>query len=375
MKICFFNVKASFKIGGLETSVWEMGKVLNSRGHEVTIYAGDTPNAKARYEDIRMVLFPFKPIEECLDLRSLFPSFGGHLRKYLERLSFGHSAFSALIEGEFDLVVINKPTDFSTMWFARMKGMKSHVIFRSGGKDFIFGDRLFSRACNYMASCSSYNARQIQSRYKKNVNVIFNGVDNERFKVVERKGQLRQAIGIPDNAIVLMSVGRIVVWKGLNIIVSALPSCKNIYYLVVGEGPRESQLEQLAIQHGVAERVIMYGSVEHSFLPELYPEADIFVQPSVGEEAFGISVIEAMACGLPVLASDSGGLPEVVDDGVTGKIVQSGNVKAWASAINQLGADQGLRISMGEAGARRVKSLFTWESVADRFENIVSNQK
>ncbi len=113
----------------------------------------------------------------------------------------------------------------------------------------------------------------------------------------------------------------------------------------------------------VEEKVSFKGFIPQSGLAELYGNADLLMNASF-HEAFGMPLIEAMSCGLPVVASSVGGIPEVVKDGVTGALVGSGGAEAIAKAVIALLSDRPLMERMGNAGRKRVLELFTWEKAA-----------
>ena len=110
------------------------------------------------------------------------------------------------------------------------------------------------------------------------------------------------------------------------------------------------------------------GRIGHAELPQLIAEADLFVQPTVGEESFGISLVEAMACGLPVLASGVGGMTEIVVPGETGELLPPGDVPAWRSAIRGLIEDPARARALGAAGRERAVAEFTWAANARKLE-------
>lgn len=364
MRVCFFNVTASFIPGGLETYCWEVGRALARRGHQVSIVAGD--RGEPRHDEVQLIRFPFR-IEQD------WPDFGTRFRRLMERLSFAAGgALDHLVAADYDLVVVNKPFDFPILWRARRRGMKARTLFRSGGTDFFASDRYFAAAVDFWVSTSRYNAAQVEARYRRSVTVIHNGVDTERFSPAAR-GE-----GLPAyaaDARLIVSVGRLVGWKGIHVIIEALTGLpERVHYLVIGEGPERMRLERLARDRGVAERVHFLGRIPHAELPSWLACGDVFVQPSIGEEAFGISVVEAMACGLPVLASDNGGMRETVVSGKTGYLLPAGDVGAWRSALTNFLADDGARREAGAASRRRAVDEFTWAANAAAVERLVGGQ-
>jgi hypothetical protein len=156
VRICFYNVTASFLPGGLETYCWEAGRALSRRGHEVTIVAGN--RGRAWHDEVAFVQFPFRVEQD-------WPHFGNRFRRLMERLSFARHGLDHLVSAQYDAVIINKPFDFPVLWRARRRGMRSQTLFRSGGTDFFAGDRLFMGAVQHWLSSSGYNARQVEARY------------------------------------------------------------------------------------------------------------------------------------------------------------------------------------------------------------------
>ncbi len=362
MRICFYNLTAGFKSGGLETYCWEVGRALARNGHEVTLIAGE--GGPPRNPEVRLVSLPYVP-------RDRFPDLGTRFRKLAERLSFARRAMPHLIGGNFDAIVINKPYDFPAVWYARRHGFRGVAALRSGGTEHYFGDRFFGRAVDLWLSTSAYNAAQVRRRYRHDVTVVPNGVDPELFRRQARNPDIRQRFGIPPDAFLIVSVGRLVGWKGLHVVVEALTGIPNAHYLAIGDGPDRGQLEREAARLGESGRVHFAGEAQHRDLPALLNCGDIFVQPSIGEEAFGISVVEAMACGLPALVSDQGGLREIVRDGECGRLLPPGNVPAWRKALADLASDPTDVRRMSAAARRRAEESFTWNANAQRLAALL----
>src|SRR5581483_2822763 len=259
------------------------------------------------------------------------------------------------VSAGYDAVIVNKPFDFPILWRARRRGLLAQTLFRSGGRDFYAGDRLFGGAIQHWVSASRYNARQVEARYGRPVTVIHNGVDADAFAPRGRDEELRRTLGAGPGDLLVVSVSRLIGWKGVRVVIEALAALPaRVRYLVVGE-----------------ERVRFMGRVRHADLPLLLSQCEVFVQPSIGEEAFGISVVEAMACGLPVLASDNGGLPEIVVDGETGRLLPPGSVPAWRDAIASADADRARLAALGASARARARAEFTWAANAARLEAIL----
>jgi glycosyltransferase involved in cell wall biosynthesis len=140
---------------------------------------------------------------------------------------------------------------------------------------------------------------------------------------------------------------------------------------IVGDGPQRAALEQLSCRLGIAECTTFTGKVPHHEVPTRLHKLDIFVAVSRHDsESFGVAIIEALACQCPVVVSDAGGLPEVVEDRKTGIVVPKEDVEATTDAITELVTNSEKRRQMGRAGRRHVKSSYNWTSCLDRMEEV-----
>lgn len=134
---------------------------------------------------------------------------------------------------------------------------------------------------------------------------------------------------------------------------------------VVGDGPEKGDLMRLARDHVPPGKVIFHGYVPLADLPSYYAAADIYVAP-LRMETFGIAILEAMASGLPVIATRVGSVPELIDDGHEGTLVPPGDVEALADTLVDLSMDRERAEILGVAGRLRASS-YTWERVAERY--------
>ena len=175
----------------------------------------------------------------------------------------------------------------------------------------------------------------------------------------------------------LLALGRLVGRKGVATAIAALARLPEAELVVAG-GPDRRQLDgsgdyralrDAALRHGVADRVSFVGSVARPAVPALIRSADIVVCVP-WYEPFGIVPLEAMACGVPVVASSVGGLADTVVDGQTGCLVPARDPRALASALTELLADPGKRAAMGTAGVERTRRRYTWRHVAAQTEAV-----
>lgn len=177
------------------------------------------------------------------------------------------------------------------------------------------------------------------------------------------------------NAIQILSVGRLAWAKGyefaLDAIAELVKSGVTVMYSVLGEGGYRDAIVFAANQHGLIKdgSVHLAGAVPREHVRTHMKQADIFLHSAV-EEGFANAVIEAQAMGIPVVTSDAGGLPENVEDGVTGFVVPRRDPKAMAEKLALLAGDPALRKRMGEAGRKRAMELFDLRDQTEKFVRL-----
>jgi len=141
--------------------------------------------------------------------------------------------------------------------------------------------------------------------------------------------------------------------------------------VIVGGGEQYTELQALIIRLGMKERIVLAGQAGHEQIPHYLQSFDLFVVPSLTDrESFGVAAVEASACGLPVIASRVGGLPEVVLDGQTGLLVPPGDINALAAAMARLLSEPELRAQMGRAGRQFVLEHYRWADNASLMEKL-----
>lgn len=202
------------------------------------------------------------------------------------------------------------------------------------------------------------------------VRVVPLGADHEFFRPGLDTSAVRERYGLGEGRW-LLSVARLTRHKGIDTALQALarlaPDYPDLRYAVVGRGEERESLEAEARQLGVADRVRFLTEVPDRDLPGLYNAAEVYLGVSrlmeQRVEGFGISLAEASACGIPVVAGRSGGIPEAVHDGETGLLVDAEDPAAVAEALRRLLADPVLRRRLGDGGRRAVETRYNWNRV------------
>jgi glycosyltransferase involved in cell wall biosynthesis len=175
----------------------------------------------------------------------------------------------------------------------------------------------------------------------------------------------------------VLFVGRLVERKGVTHLIEAVSRLRDrsVRLVIVGDGPERPKLEDAARRLGIPDRVEFRGKVPASELQAAYARARAFVLPAVLDargdtEGLGVVLLEAMNHAAPVIASRVGGIPDIVEDGVSGLLVPPGDVAALAAGLQRVLDSPDLARRLGEAGRRRLHERFSWEAITARWEAV-----
>ncbi|MBD3379953.1 MAG: glycosyltransferase [Candidatus Omnitrophica bacterium] len=233
-------------------------------------------------------------------------------------------------------------------------------------------------------SCSEFAKDLVVNKYpgyRGKITVLTPGVDTSRFGPEWSAPGIRSRYGIPVENKVVLSVSRLSLRKGHDTVIEALSLIKDelekVTYTVIGEGEQRQNLEKLAREKGLADKIVFAGPVPEEELVYFYTDCDIFillpryVRETGSVEGFGAVFLEANACGKPVIAASSGGVPEAVIDGETGILVEPEDASGAAEALKRLLGDRDLARKMGMAGRERVLRDFDWSARAEKLWDMV----
>jgi glycosyltransferase involved in cell wall biosynthesis len=360
--------------GGQNVHVAELSAALARRGHEVAVFTRrddpalpehiDTPDG---YRVHHVPAGPAEPIPKDEMLQYM-----GEFARYLD------SRWSAdrpdVVHAHFWM------SGVATQLAARHLNLPAVQTFHAlgvvkrrhqGARDTSPPDRLkleamVARCATWVAATCTDEVFELMrmGRSRSQTSVVPCGVDIDLFHPEgpkEPRGPLHR----------IVSVGRFVPRKGFDVVIRALPGIPNAELVIVGgpnkaglnNDPEARRLRELARQLGVDNRVKLYGAVARSDMPAILRSADV-VACTPWYEPFGIVPLEAMACGVPVVASAVGGLLDTVVHDVTGRLVTPKRPDRVAEAINDLLRDEFLRRSLGAAGRDRARSRYTWDRIA-----------
>ncbi len=206
-------------------------------------------------------------------------------------------------------------------------------------------------------STGNVMAKEISKYTDKRIEIVSFGIDVEKFKPVETRVN-KEVIQIGVIKSLEYTYGIDIIIKALSIVVQ---SYQNIQLRVVGGGSLEIVYKQLVEELNLSSYVVFIGKVPYDNIVEEYQRLDVFVNPS-RFESFGVSIIEASSCGLPVIATNTGGQVELVKESETGVLIDPEDVEGLALAICHLVKNDGLRKRMGENGRKFVLENYTLKS-------------
>ncbi|MBF0586876.1 glycosyltransferase family 4 protein [Prosthecochloris sp. N3] len=215
--------------------------------------------------------------------------------------------------------------------------------------------------------------------------IIFlpNGVDTHRFRYTENYHHLEQQLSIAPGTRILLTLARVIDRKGHDTVLRAMPDILRRFpdtvYIIAGPGhpPTVRRLQALVDELGLDDHVRFTSFVDDSDLNAYYSMSDIYIMVSrtieqAGDsEGFGITFLEANACGCPVIGSYAGGIPDAVEDGVNGFLVQPDDPAAVADRVIHLLGDRRLMEKIGHNGLERVRKGFTWKQVTAKLLDAV----
>lgn len=356
MRICLISRSLPIhRPGGLEYHTLELAKGLAKRGHKIVLLTTDFPdkNVQSEYEGIHLEPIPGTlPSKYNIKFFRVLPRFIETLNRRFKFDLIHAQGFSGLTINpakiNIPLVVTIHGTLFSETALAgkvwSMLSLTEKVQALWHNKTRILMLPL------YRSTLNRANAIIVDSFFTRNeilrtqpslagkIKVVPLSIDPTRLPYID-KSDARRKLGLPTEPIIFFTVGRLHKLKGNQTVISALykvvVSTKNIpefIYLIGGVGEYRTTLQRLVEKYNLLDKVKFLGKISDEELPLYYASADVFIYPEISQPAFGLVALESLMCGTPVIATDSGAIPEVVNPTV-GEIFPAGDINALADLL------------------------------------------
>jgi len=219
---------------------------------------------------------------------------------------------------------------------------------------------IWKKSSAVIANSQGLKDLALKTMPEKEIGIIYNGIDTEQFKpqAKEKSDEFK-----------ILSTSRLIPRKGIKYLILAagqlIKKNKQIKIVLVSEGDEKEELENLAGRLGISENVQFAGSVDHAKISEFYNQADAFVMTSLNE-GMSNTMLEALASGLPIISTETGGAKELVQDGINGFLICMKNSEDLAEKISRLMANDGLRERMA-LESRKIAEKMSWKNVAEEY--------
>ncbi len=351
------------EMGGIPIYIVELARGLKQRGHvPIVVSAGGGLERRLTQEGIAHYRVPCRTSSELnpkLWVR-VFPQLLKLIRREHPDLLHAHTRVTQVLAWACHTVT---RIPFVTT---------CHGLYR-----FRIGRRFFRCWGRWVMAISGATMERLVRQYKlappHQVILVRNGVDVDRFLQPVGDGEVaffKQANGLNGDPLI-GAIARLSPIKGLDLLLKAVPPLLNdfprLQVLLVGDGPAKGQLVRLAYELGIADRVVISHPVEDTRVP--LAVIQLFVAPA-GREGFGLAIVEAMAAGVPVVATDSGGPAEILDGGKCGLLIPTGDPQAIEKGLRVLLQDPVRRGRMIEQARERARSQFDMRRVVREVETV-----
>jgi len=364
MKIAIIVEKFPPKwLAGTEIATYNIARHIAMRGHEVhvvtsldnglpkeSIYGGCYVH-RIGWRKVRFLRFALFWVKALIILRKINPDM-----VHAQNIIMGGIGFLSRKFLRKPYIVWGQGSDVYLPWLFKKEVSKTVL-----------------KNANAVIALTEDMKREIKKICDRNIFVIPNGIDLKKFENLSRK-EARSKLQIEEDEKIIIFVGTLRSVKGVKHLIQAMVAIgredTRAKLMLVGNGKERPGLEELVKELVLERQVSFIGRAPNEDVPEYMVASDVFVLPSLSE-SFGIVNLEAMASGLPIVASKVGGLPEIVRDGKNGFLVEPKNPEQIAEKVLLLLGNDELRRSISEINKEKAKD-YSWERVADRLEKVYS---
>ncbi len=373
MKVLIFSLAYPPFIGGAELAVKEITDRLS--GVEFHMI---TTNLDGKQKEV-----------ETMGNVTVHRVGGGRLSKYIFPFAALKKAKELNSVNKYSLswAIMANQAGLAALWFKQAQPQIPYLLTLQEGDSLtkIWSRTWFMRAkykdiyrkADHIQAISRYlQNRALNYGYNGPISIVANGVDYKHFaqKISEEsKIAVRNSLGLTEEDTVVVTASRLVEKNGVDLLIKSMQDL-DARLVIIGKGGLEADLKALAGELGLRDKVVFVGHKSHKELPKYLQMADIFARPS-RSEGLGSAFLEAMAAGIPVIATPVGGIPDFVIDGQTGVFCEPNNPRDIKEKIRQLSSDKEMYQRVVTNGKKLVYDKYQWEHVTQEMEQIFSTMK
>lgn len=377
LDICLLSKQFPPGVGGAETYAYELANGLGGQGHRVDVYTqwiDDSDETVDVHENVTVHRIT-KARKKLVTFETLYFSYKARRTIDFDQYDIVHGtlmpastvAVTAFNDIDAQVVLTSHGTSLGETKAVTLETPADYLLKFFFHPMNVVMDYIAGRDADEVIAISGHAYNQLTTYYgldEHNVEMIPHGVDTEWFHPREKLHP-----DVNSEKMTLLYVGRLGARKGLDMLLRSLSCLENpdIELLIAGTGRHEERLRRLSNELRIADQVRFLGYVPNDELPELYSSADIFILPS-RYEGFGLVLLEAMACGTPVIGTDAGGIPTAIADGRTGIVVER-DAQDLSSAIELLVSDQTRRDRMAETAYNRANKT-SWNAIISDVKRV-----
>jgi len=347
------------RLGGAEVHAVELIRRLAKQGHTFDVFVGDSTEIASTLPvnvTVHPVRYPKIPNLCGISYIVVSPN---HIKKILRgkkvdllwaKQVFPQGVVAALLAGYLKKpLYMTAQNPFKHLWPKALRPLVSFAL----------------RKADVVACVSQYSKEQAKKLGARRTVIIPNGVDTIKFKVKSENLKMRKKIRI-------ITTSSLIPRNGLDTLIDAvalLPKRFDWGLVIAGDGPEEDNLKLQMKKYKLEKKIKLLGRVENRKIPTLLASADLFVRLS-RKEGFGVSFLEAMAAGVPIIATSIGGIPDFVIDGKTGMLVAPDHPYEAAQSMKRVLEDPELRGRLTRNARTLVKNRYNWDRIADEVKEV-----
>ncbi|MDP7494709.1 MAG: glycosyltransferase family 4 protein [Candidatus Undinarchaeales archaeon] len=365
-------------LGGAEVHIVEVSRRLAERGHEVHLFVGNDDRISRIFKEKKLYIHPIH-YPRLPNLASLL------YMRYAEK-----AVEDFLRDHHVDILHAKQVFPFGTIC-TRLKSRNNIPVYVTVQNPYAYLEELVLNVpllgryagsliqrsllpfvrnaishADIVAAVSTYSQKGCLELGAKATTIVPNGVDTTQFA---RRATRREGI---NGQFHIVSTSTLIPRNGLEVLIESIALLTaegiDVRVTLAGDGPLEHELKTLAQELGVSDVVEFIGTIPHNEVPKLLARSDIFVRPSIAE-GFGVSFIEAMAVGVPVVTCPSGGIIDFVKNRRTGMLVPAGDPPRLRDAILELVHDNALYVRIVDTAWDMIRSTYDWETITESVEH------